>query len=154
MCPHGATTYVHKILENNCQGPVLIRVFLYMKYQTEPLRGHTEPLRAHNSHNHCATLLENNCWGPVLIRVSSYMKEHTEPLRGQTHPHQHPQSLCDRTGTQLSESRVNKGFPLYERAHRTTSWADKTTHNTHNHCVTELEHNCQGPVLRRGIPLI
>ena len=74
------TAYTHVTrVEHNCQGPVLIRVSLYMIHHIEPLRGQTITLRTHNTHNHCVTQLEHNCQGPVLIRVFSYMKHHIEP---------------------------------------------------------------------------
>ena len=37
---------------------------------------------------------------------------------------QHPQPLGTTNGKQLSGPHVNRGFPLYEISHRTTSWAD------------------------------
>ena len=138
-----------RLVETNCEGPVLIRVSPYMEYYTKPLCEQTEPLRTPNTLNHSVTLMDNNSQGPVLIRVSPCMAYYTEPLCGQTEPLRKSNTrnqLCDTTGTQLSGPRVNKGFPLYETSHRTTSWAHKPTHNAHNHCVTQLEHNCQSPV--------
>ena len=102
------------LMENDCEGPVLIRVSPYMEYYTKPLCEQTNPLRTPNTLNHCVTLMDNNSQGPVLIRVSPYMAYHTEPLCGQTEPlrksYTHNQ-LCDKTWTQLSGPRVNKGFP-------------------------------------------
>ena len=87
-------------MENNCEGPVLIRVSPYMEYYTKPLCEQTNPLRTPNTLNHCVTLMDNNSQGPVLIRVSPYMAYHTEPLCGQTEPlrksYTHNQ-LCDKT---------------------------------------------------------
>ena len=65
-------TYNHcvTLMENDCEGPVLIRVSPYMEYYTKPLCEQTEPLRTPNTLNHCVTLMENNSQGPVLISVS------------------------------------------------------------------------------------
>ena len=61
-------TYNHcvTLMENNCEGPVLIRVSPYMEYYTKPLCEQTEPLRTPNTLN-CVILMDNNSQGPVLI---------------------------------------------------------------------------------------
>ena len=76
------------------------------------------------------------------------------PSRKTTAYTQHPQPRCDTIGTELSGSCVNNGFPY--RKHHTEPLRGQTkpvrTLNTHNLCVTQLEHNCLGPVLIRVSP--
>ena len=67
---------------------------------------------------------------------------------------QHLQPLCDTNVKQPSEPRVIKGFPIYERSHKTTLRADKTTAHTQHLLPLCGSNGTQpsGPSVNKGFP--